>query len=90
MVLLINYLSPGIVITDFIINNASAEAAPIFNILGEKPDKVAKFLVRKIYKISKSNKNINFSGTAKVLWKFMTAGFRKNRFFDQEGNHIEK
>ncbi len=88
--ILINYLSPGIVITDFIINNASAEAAPIFNILGEKPDKVAKFLVRKIYKISKSNKNINFSGTAKVFWKFMTAGFRKNRFFDQEGNLIEK
>ncbi len=87
--ILINYLSPGIVITDFIIDNVSEEAVPIFNILGEKPDKVAKFLVKKMYKISKSNKNINFSGTAKILWKFMTASFRKNRFFDQEGNLID-
>jgi chlorophyll(ide) b reductase len=87
--ILINYLSPGIVITDFIIDSVTPEAVPIFNILGENPDKVAKFLVRRIYKIKKSNKNINFSGTVKVFWKFMTASFRKNRFFDNDGNFKE-
>lgn len=87
---IINYLSPGIVITDLISSNVPKEAVSIFNILAERPDKVAKYLVRKIKKIEKSNKNIIFTGSLKVFWKFMTAGFRKNRFFDKEGNLIEK
>ncbi|MHA1217549.1 MAG: SDR family NAD(P)-dependent oxidoreductase [Candidatus Heimdallarchaeaceae archaeon] len=87
---IINYLSPGIVITDFITSNVPKEAVPIFNILAERPDKVAKYLVRKMRKFNKSNKNINFANSVKVFWKFMTASFRKNRFFDQEGNLIEK
>jgi len=88
--ILINYLSPGIVITELTTTNVSKEAASIFNILAEKPEKVAKYLTRKMRNINKSNKNINFLSTPKTFWKFMTAGFRKNRFFDQEGNLIEK
>jgi len=87
---IINHMSPGIVITDLISTNVPKEAVSIFNILAEKPDKVAKYLARKMRKINKSNKNINFANSVKVFWKFMTASFRKNRFFDQEGNLIEE
>ncbi len=88
--IIINHLSPGIVVTDFISTNTPKEAASIFNILAERPDKVAKYLVKKMRKINKSNKNINFANSVKIFWKFMTASFRKNRFFDNEGNLIER
>ncbi len=83
---LINHVNPGLVVTDFITTNTPSEAATIFNILASRPEKVAKFIVQKMRTINKSNKNINYMKTGKAFWRFMTAGFRKGKYFDKEGN----
>lgn len=80
---------PGIMITDLIIKNSTPEASKIFNILGEKPEKVARKLVPKIRKIKGTNKRVIYSSFGKILWKFSTAWARRNKFFDDEGNFIE-
>ena len=86
--IIINHMSPGIVFTDLTITNTPPDAAFIFNTLGTPPEKVAKFLVRKMLAVNKNNSRINYMGTMKVFWRFMTAGFRKGKYFDSEGNYI--
>ena len=84
--IIINHVSPGIVLTDLITTNVPPQAVPIFNILASRPDDVAKFLVQKMKKVEKSNAKINFLSNRKVFWRFMTASFRKGNYFDKEGN----
>ena len=83
---LINHLNPGMVLTDFLTTNTPPEAAFIFNTLANRPEKVAKFLVKKMKKVNKSNKKITYMKTGQIFWRFMTAGFRKGKYFDEEGN----
>ena len=88
---MIGKLSPGIMITDFLVNSfrnkkieLSDKNKKIYNILGDYPDVVAKFLVNKM--INNTNNNVRFSWLTgrKVMWKFMTADFRKKNFFDKK------
>lgn len=83
---IINHVSPGIVLTSMITTNVPPEAISIFNILSTRPEQVAKFLVKKMKNVNKSNSKIAFLTTGKSIWRFMTAAFRKNRYFDEEGN----
>lgn len=86
----VHVLQPGMTLTEMFIVNISPEAGKIFNILGDTPENVAKFIVKKIRKIRGTGKSINYLTTFKAFWKFMTAKLRKNRFFDEEGNLISK
>ena len=86
----IHVLQPGMTLTDLFLNNISPEAGKIFNILGDTPENVSEFLVRKIRKIKGTGKSIDYLTTTKALWKFMTARSRKNRFFDADGNLISR
>ena len=89
--IIIGKLSPGIMITDFIVNSfrnkkieLSDKNKKVYNILGDYPDVVAKFLVNKM--INNTNNNVRFSWLTnrKAAWRFMTAGFRRRNFFEKK------
>lgn len=82
----IHTISPGMVLTDLILPHVTKENTKIFNILCEKPDAVAKFLVPRMRKIAGTAKQISYLTKRKALWRFVNARKKKNRFFDNEGN----
>ncbi|MFX0043613.1 MAG: SDR family oxidoreductase [Candidatus Hodarchaeota archaeon] len=82
----IHTINPGMVITDLLAKDVPPEAVKIFNILAELPDNIAKFLVPRMKEIKGTNKHISFLKFNKTMYKFMTAGKRKYKFFDKEGN----
>ena len=49
----------------------------IYNILGDYPDAVAKFLVDKMIANTNNNVRINWLTNRKVIWKFLTYRFKK-------------
>ena len=86
---LVGRLSPGIMITDFTTHafvdkviDLPEKTKNIYNILGDTPDVVAKFLVEKMVKNNKKN-NVKFEWLTnkKAFLRFMTAGFNKRDFF---------
>ena len=87
--IIVGKLSPGIMITDFIVTalgnkekiNLSEKTKKVYNILGDYPDVVAKFLVEGILKNTKNNAKIEWLTTKKAAWRFMTASFNKRDFF---------
>lgn len=86
---IIGRLSPGIMITDFITNalgdkgkiELPEKTKKVYNILGDYPDVVAKFLVENILTNTKNNVHIEWLTNGKAAWRFMTAGFNKRDFF---------
>ena len=87
---LVGRLSPGIMITDFTVNALGGKESidlpektkKVYNILGDLPDVVAKFLVKSMLENSKNNAHIQWLTSGKAAWRFMTAGFSKRNFFD--------
>lgn len=90
--IIVGKLSPGIMITDFITNalanketiNLSEKTKKVYNILGDYPDVVAKFLVEEMIKNTKNNAKIDWLPNRKAAWRFMTAGFHKRDFFQEK------
>ena len=88
--IIVGKLSPGIMITDFITNalgnkekiNLSEKTKKVYNILGDYPDAVAKFLVENIIKNNKNNAKIEWLTNRKAAWRFMTSSFNKRNFFE--------
>jgi NAD(P)-dependent dehydrogenase (short-subunit alcohol dehydrogenase family) len=78
-------ISPGMVATEFISGQyaddpAGFEAAKkIFNILADRVETVTPWLVDKMIQNRKHDALFEWLTTGKVLFRFMTAGFRKNR-----------
>jgi len=56
----VHELSPGLVLTELLLRDASAEAMRFFNVIAEKPEKVASVLVPKIRSISGRNRRIRY------------------------------
>ncbi len=86
--IIIGKLSPGIMITDFIVNafrdnkiTLSDKNKKVYNILGDYPDVVAKYLVDKMVSNTNNNVRINWLTNRKAALRFMTAGFKKRDFF---------
>lgn len=84
----IGLLSPGIMITDFITHSMGNEefelpekTKKVYNILGDYPDVIAKFLVEKIVENKKNGVRINWLTNRKAAFRFMTSGFNKRDFF---------
>lgn len=86
---IVGKLSPGIMITDFISNalgnkekiNLSEKTKKVYNILGDYPDVVAKFLVEGMLKNTKNGAKIEWLTNRKAAWRFMTSAFNKRDFF---------
>ena len=81
-------LSPGMVLTDFITKTPDGQPSEVianeqfrrtFNILADKPETVAKFLIPRILSNTKNDAQIAWLTNRKAAWRFMTAGFRKDR-----------
>jgi short-subunit dehydrogenase len=81
-------LSPGMMLTDFITKTPDGEQSEviadekfrkIFNILADKPENVAKFFIPRILTNTKNNAQIAWLTNRKATWRFLTAGFRKDR-----------
>lgn len=87
--IIVGKLSPGIMITDFIVNavgdkekiTLSDKTKKVYNILGDYPDVVANFLVNGMIKNTKNNAKIEWLTNKKAAWRFMTAAFNKRDFF---------
>lgn len=89
----IGLLSPGIMITDFIthaMGNESFElpekTKKVYNILGDYPDVIAKFLVEKMIVNKKNGVRISWLTNAKASFRFMTCAFNKRDFFNLLGD----
>lgn len=84
--IIIGKLSPGIMITDFLTNSfgnkkmeISAKTKKIYNILGDYPSVVAKFLVDRMITNTNNNVRITWLTKRKVIWKFLTYKFHKEK-----------
>ncbi|WP_026659248.1 SDR family NAD(P)-dependent oxidoreductase [Butyrivibrio sp. AC2005] len=86
----IGRLSPGIMITDFTKTalggeqeiELSEKTKNVYNMLGDYPDVVAKFLVREMLKDPANDVHINWLTGRKVMFRLITAPIRKRSFFD--------
>lgn len=88
---MVGRLSPGIMITDFLVNSfrnkkmeLSAKNKKVYNILGDYPDVVAKYLVNKMVANTNNNVRINWLSNGKAALRFMTSGFKKRDFFKEK------
>lgn len=85
---MVGRLSPGIMITDFLVNSfrnkkmeVSDKNKKVYNILGDYPDVVAKYLVNRMIINTNNNVKINWLSNGKAALRFMMAGFKKRDFF---------
>ena len=85
---IVGRLSPGIMITDFLVNSfrnkkmeLSDKNKKVYNILGDYPDVVAKYLVNKMIANTNNNVRINWLTNKKAAYKFMISIFKKRDFF---------
>lgn len=87
--ILVGRLSPGILITNFTTNalgsreviQLSEKTIRFYNIMADRPQDVAPYLVNAMLKNRQNNVHLEWLTTRKVLWRFLTAASRKNRFF---------
>ena len=88
-------LNPGIMITDFITHPLGADGVmelsektkKVYNILGDTPDTVAKFLVRGMLKNAAAKKQDDYIAwltKRKAMYRFLTAGRNKRDFFMED------
>ncbi len=79
-------LSPGMMLTDFIIKTCDGQDSPvlkdksfikIFNILADRPETVAEYFIPKMLENKKNNAQIAWLTTPKIIWRFLTGGFKK-------------
>lgn len=73
--------SPGMVMTDLLCKGAPPSALRIFNILAEKPETTAAWLVPRMRAASDraSGEYLKFLTPAGAAWRFLTAAWRKDR-----------
>lgn len=88
---IVGKLSPGIMITEFTTHSLgndsitlSDKTKKVYNILGDTPETVGKFLVENMIKNTKNNVKINWLTNKKALVRFLTAGFNKRNFFGED------
>ncbi len=88
---IVGKLSPGIMITEFLTSSngkddsseLSEKVKKVYNILGDYPDVIAEFLVKKMLTNTKNDVRINWLTNGKAAFRFMTAGFNKRDFFKE-------
>ncbi len=89
--IIVGALSPGIMITDFIVNafrdkkiKLSEKNKRVYNILGDYPDVVAKYLVNKMINNNNNGVRISWLTGRKAMWRFIRSIFYKRDFFKGE------
>jgi short-subunit dehydrogenase len=83
----VSTLSPGMVITDMILEQYEDDpqglenAKKIFNILADKVETVTPWMADQVLRNNKSGKNLNWLTTTKLLARFATARFNRRDLF---------
>jgi len=88
--LIVGSLNPGMVVTDLLTNQR--EESPetwernkrIFNILAERVETVAPYLVEKMLSNTKNGAKISYGSTLKIFWRFLTAGITRRNVLDED------
>ena len=86
---LVGKITPGIMITNFINTSLGdgekieldGKTKKVYNILGDKPDTIAKFMVNKIIKNKKNNVKFTWLTNRKAMFRFLTYSFNKHDYF---------
>ena len=84
-------LAPGIMITDLITHangdktkiELPEKTKKIYNILGDYPETIVDYVVPRMIKNNKNNKQIIWLTNRRAFTRFMTAGFKKRDFFKE-------
>ena len=87
----VHQLSPGMVLTDLLLEGASPLARRFFNVLAEEPEVVAADLCPKIRAVSGTNSSIEFLTLPDAVRRVATGVPQivgGGRFFDSNGNRI--
>ena len=87
----IGKITPGIMITNFINTSLGdgekieldEKTKKVYNILGDYPETIAKFMVDKIINNTKNGAQFTWLTTARAAYRFMSAGFNKRDFFNK-------
>ena len=82
-------LAPGIMITDFITHangdktkiELPEKTKKVYNILGDYPETIVNYLVPRMIKNNKNDKQLIWLTNWRAFGRFMTAGFKKRDFF---------
>jgi NAD(P)-dependent dehydrogenase (short-subunit alcohol dehydrogenase family) len=87
---IVGALSPGMVITDFILNQYEdrdpeewERAKWIFNILADNVETVTPYLAEQVLKNRQNGARINWLTRGKMIWRFMTASITKRDLFKE-------
>ena len=86
-------ITPGIMITNFINHSLgdkkefelSDKVKMVYNILGDRPETIAEFMVKKIEKNTKNDVKLTWLTKKRAFGRFMKAPFKKNNYFLEEG-----
>lgn len=89
---LIGKITPGIMITNFIQTSLGdgekieldEKTKKVYNILGDYPETIAKFMVKKIIKNNKNNVKFTWLTGGRAAWRFMTSGLNKKNYFEEK------
>ena len=86
---LIGKITPGIMITNFIKTSLGdgekieldEKTKKIYNILGDYPETIAKYMVKRIIKNTKNNVKFSWLTNRRAAFRFMFSSFKKRDFF---------
>ena len=88
--ILVNRLTPGIMITNFLTSanggktkvELTNKVKKVYNILGDYPETISAYVVPRMIKNKKNNAKIAWLTTGRAMGKFFKAIFKKNNYFD--------
>lgn len=88
--IIVGLLSPGIMITDFLVNalrnkkmKLSEKNKKVYNILGDYPDVVAKYMVNRMINNTNNGVRISWLTNRKAFLRFLCSIFRKRNLLDK-------
>eukprot|EP00775_Hariotina_reticulata_P011450 gene11450-11596_t len=87
----VHVLSPGMMLTDLLLEGATQANKQAFNILCEHPETVAAFLVPRVRSAVCCGLNgtyFKYLTPASAIYRLLTAAWRINRFFNAAGNPV--
>ena len=89
--IIVGALSPGIMITDFLVNSfrnkkmeLSDKNKKVYNILGDYPDVVARYLVNRMINNTNNGVRISWLTNRKACFRFIASIFRKRNLLDKK------
>ena len=88
----VHNLSPGMVLTDLLLRDASPVARRFFNVLAEEPEMVAEFLVPRIREVRGSGEAVEYLSPVSAVWRVVSGVpqiVQGGRFFDGNGERVK-